>query len=338
MLFILQLEPSLRCFFLLFLIILVIRDILTTYYFFTKRTGYLDAILNFGNNCSHLKETPRFYAPHNVQRLPNFIQEAMTKCEDFYFTSKDYLTNLQKPLNEEKLRIKRSERREAISLTLQSLFNYMNVGNGEVGFWTKNTNKVTSIHCEFLARKTGLKRQRLYRAIADLKKAGYLAAHHTSKRSAKGIYRTVKFHITAPCLRHLGFSDYRIKQVQKFKAEVLRRQAPNSCEYQENHVELASAPVVQANVAKMKEMFKNLVNTKRKNKVLYPDFTGCANTQIKLPTEDDKHYPTQLPSERVKRPVQTLQSREKMRQQVAQVLHLVRNGLSMEAARQQVGL
>jgi len=156
-------------------------------------------ILYFGNNCSHSKETPRFYAPHNFDRLPNFIQEAMAKCEDFYFSSKEYLTNLQTPLNEEELRIKRSERREAISLTLQALFNYMNITNGEVGFWTKNTGKIKNIHCEFLARKTGLKRQRLYRAIADLKRAGYVTAQHTAKRSAKGIYRTVKFHITAPC-------------------------------------------------------------------------------------------------------------------------------------------
>jgi len=97
---------------------------------------------------------------------------------------------------------------------------------------------------------------------------------------------------------------------------------------------MASTAVVKSNVAKMKEMFKNLGKTKREKKELYPDFTGCADKAIKAP----QSYAHPTPMRSSDSPTKSPQAREKMRQQVAQALHLFRNGLSMEEARQQVGL
>lgn len=294
------------------------------------------AIENFGNGCGHNALNPRFVETYFYDRLPLFCQKAIEKCKDYYFQSNQYLPNLQR-LGYQSQREKRSERREAIAVTLQTLFHYMQIHNGEVGFYQRKTRKLNSIHGNFLATKSGLTRKRLYRALADLRDAGYISSAYKYQKSKKGVFRKMHITIKESCLRHLGFSSYEVEKQQKYKRTSLAKQAPGTTEYQapEHPIKLANKKVVIGSLDKMKDLLSKF-KTNRYDKQGYKDFTGISKRDNHLKrrdTQQNEHKPP--PEPRSGLSAMSPQDKQKASQKV---LFFLQKGLTLEQAKAKAGL
>jgi hypothetical protein len=129
-------------------------------------------LIRAGNWCGHDPDLPRFFAIPEVHKArPKILTWAMDAWRRFYTLPTSYFPELR--IYRESSRQQRTESREAVSSIAQVLLHYTELASLRVGV-PHVTNGFRSLTIEFLAEKAGLGVKRAQRAIAVLKRAGYL--------------------------------------------------------------------------------------------------------------------------------------------------------------------
>lgn len=150
-----------------------------------------------GNWCGHDPLNPRFFdIPESHARRPDVLQFAQNNLKRFYFAPGKWLASLN--FTRVKSRKMRSEARERNAAVLQVLLHYLELASMRVGI--PNADGIfLPIDMKFIAKKLGWRTdaddeedrarlaagrnpkdrgiKRVWRAIADLKRAGYVTVH-----------------------------------------------------------------------------------------------------------------------------------------------------------------
>ncbi|MBA2651696.1 MAG: hypothetical protein H0U73_05465 [Tatlockia sp.] len=125
-----------------------------------------------GNWCGHNSDAPRFFEkPEQHKPRPNILTWAMAAWCRFYNLPSSYFSELR--LYRKSERQQRSESREAVASIAQVLLHYTELATLRVGV-PQIAEGFRSLKIEFLAEKAGLGLKRAQRAVALLKRAGYL--------------------------------------------------------------------------------------------------------------------------------------------------------------------
>lgn len=126
-----------------------------------------------GNRCGHNPEAPRpFIKPEMHKARPKILTCASEVWRNFYNAPKAYFVELR--FLRASRRQQRSESREAVMSIAQVLLHYVELASLRVGVPYVSKDGFCSLTIEFLAEKAGLSLKRAKRAIALLKRAGYL--------------------------------------------------------------------------------------------------------------------------------------------------------------------
>jgi len=127
---------------------------------------------NFGNRCGYKRDKCRGYKrKHDHKDPPPLITVASHAILDFFFHPTKYLDKLNFLTG--KYRQQRAERREAIAGVLGVLVNYCHVATLAVGTYHKD-GSLNNLKTGFIATALKYGVKRVYRALKDLAKAGYI--------------------------------------------------------------------------------------------------------------------------------------------------------------------
>lgn len=159
------------------------------------------SIYLYGNRCGHNPNAPQFFTspePHKLR--PNVIQYAIKNLEHFYEKPSKWLSSLKRTRSSK--RQQRSEAREREANIIGVLLHYTDLATLRVGF-PEGSGDFVSFDMLFLARQVGWRTaeddkqdkervkqglrplnkglKRTWRAIANLKRAGYITVHKQFK-------------------------------------------------------------------------------------------------------------------------------------------------------------
>lgn len=175
------------------------------------------------NECSHAPLNPRFYErPQHHKRTYDVLHFACERLKEYYFQPRDnWLPNLE--FARDSNRQTRSERREAIAAVGQVMANYVDMATLKIAFWKKEGSYPISV--ELLAKLANLSRRRCERALADMKRAGYLEFEYRVKTLPDG---TLKPMVAIKKLArlfffHLGITIDKLNQVQEYAKKKLAK-------------------------------------------------------------------------------------------------------------------
>ena len=164
----------------------------------------------------HEKLNPRFYErPQHHKRTYDVLHFACQHLKEYYFEPRDnWLPNLE--FARDSNRQTRSERREAIAAVGQVMANYVDMATLKVAFWKKEGSYPISV--ELLAQLAKLSRRRCERALADMKRAGYLEFDYRVKTLADGSLQPMVAikRLAKLFFYHLGISFEKLQQVQEY--------------------------------------------------------------------------------------------------------------------------
>lgn len=125
-----------------------------------------------GNWCGHNPVSPRFFEkPESHKQRPKVIDWAMDAWRRFYSSPSSCFSELR--LTRYSGRKQRSESREALASISQVLLHYTELASLRVGV-PHITDGFRSLTVKFLADKAGIGLKRALRALALLKRAGYI--------------------------------------------------------------------------------------------------------------------------------------------------------------------
>lgn len=137
-------------------------------YVFDRRVG----LPRTGNWCGHDPVSPRFYdKPQQHKPRPKILVWAGEAWSRFYHAPGAYFDTIRNQRRSS--RRQRSESREALSSIAQVILHYTELASLRVGI-PYTTNGFKSLTIEFLAEKAGIGLKRAERAIALMKRAGYI--------------------------------------------------------------------------------------------------------------------------------------------------------------------
>lgn len=167
---------------------------------------------NYGNRCGHDKLNPLpFERNKSHAERPKFLECCISKAKLFYSHPDKYLKRLNF-ICKIKSRQQRSERREAISLVLQSIFYYLDLKTFQICINTKHLSIVD------IAKRAKISFSRTKRAIADLIKAGYIRTQHRRSKRTNGdfiAYAAIRI-INIRLFTDLGFTSHRTYKAQHY--------------------------------------------------------------------------------------------------------------------------
>ena len=133
-----------------------------------RRTG----LNRTGNWCGHCPDLPRFFKePESHKPRPKILMWAMESLRRFYAKPSSFFPELR--LTRPSKRRQRSEAREALASVAQVLLHYTELASLRVGV-PHATEGFRSLTIAFIAKKAGIGLKRAQRAIAVLKRGGYL--------------------------------------------------------------------------------------------------------------------------------------------------------------------
>ena len=122
------------------------------------------------NKCGHNPGSPKNYLrPQNHQKRPPYLERAISQTSNAYYFPKKLLTRL----NFQDQQQKRSERREACCVVMQTLLHYLELETLTVGYF-KNDGVFFHPDIDDIANIAGIKPMRVKRALWDLSRAGYI--------------------------------------------------------------------------------------------------------------------------------------------------------------------
>ena len=125
-----------------------------------------------GNWCGHSPSVPRFFVQPEVHKSrPKILVWAGEALGRFYNLPGLYLKEVR--IQRKSTRRQRSEAREALSSIAQVMLHYTELASLRVGV-PHETEGFRSLAVDFLAKKAGIGLKRAQRALAVLKRAGYI--------------------------------------------------------------------------------------------------------------------------------------------------------------------
>lgn len=125
-----------------------------------------------GNWCGHFPDSPRFFAkPEHHRSRPKILTWASEAWRRFYSSPNSCFKEIR--FTRKSTRQQRSESREAVASIAEVILHYTELASLRVGVPHK-TEGFTSLGIEFLAKKAGIGLKRAQRAVAVMKRAGYL--------------------------------------------------------------------------------------------------------------------------------------------------------------------
>lgn len=161
------------------------------------------------NNCGHIVNSPRIYQRlARYKKANNTIENAVSALHRWYFNCKEDLPKLR--FNDRDLR---SESRESIASVMSFLINHLDFRDMRAKYFTAGN--WSNIRVDEIAKQTGLSFSRVCRAIAKLKKAGYLECAQKRETREDGTIRaniSIK-KITAIAFWHLGVDKDKLASV-----------------------------------------------------------------------------------------------------------------------------
>ena len=174
-------------------------------------------------NNQHEKLDPQFYErPEHHKRTYDVLHFACERLKDYYFTPRDnWLPNLE--FARDSSRQTRSERREAIAAVGQVMANHVDMATLKVAFWKQEGHYPISV--ALLAQLAKLSRRRCERALADMKRAGYLEFEYRVKKLADGSLQPMVAikKLAKLFFYHLGISFEKLQQVQDYAKKKLAK-------------------------------------------------------------------------------------------------------------------
>lgn len=140
-----------------------------------------------GNNCGHIPDKPRWFAPpENHANRPGILRRIIQGIRDYYAKPGEILPGLNSA--NESDRQQRSERREACVAILGCILHYTDLVTLRVGIPQPN-GSMTGLTMPFLAELSGLGERRAERAIHDLKAAGIITVHSICQQLDDATYK-----------------------------------------------------------------------------------------------------------------------------------------------------
>lgn len=177
-----------------------------------------------GNRCGHNPRRPRLHPAGGTLReggYPHILKRAAEKAVEWY--KKPYkcspLLKDGKPM--------RSERREACQVILETIFSLMDLASLQLGTPTLD-NGFVDVDMKQIMERSGLKKRRCERAIAELIRAGFLSTKRRSGQNEQGEYfglrsiRTVQVALFSWLQLDKRLATERKKASERLAAKALR--------------------------------------------------------------------------------------------------------------------
>ncbi|MCK4608157.1 MAG: hypothetical protein KAT71_01635 [Gammaproteobacteria bacterium] len=188
-----------------------------------------------GNWCNHIPYDPKLYSPpeqHGTR--PDVLLQAQNSLEQFYWHSKEYLTNIF--LTRISGRQQRTEAREAVCAVLGVILHYLDLATMRVGIPNAD-GTFHSLSAKDIAVRLGWRTKeddnnpktkdrgikRAWRAMAILKAAGYLSI---TQRCEK-LFNEEQEYRGLPAIRCVMKTLFRDLKVSLHKLEIRRKQSSN---------------------------------------------------------------------------------------------------------------
>lgn len=144
---------------------------------------------NQGNKCGHNPNKPRLSPLLPIKTgkggLPRILSLAAEKTKAWYDRP-----DLCPKLQTNKDRRTRSERREAILITIETLLKHLDLATLQIGCPTGHG--FVDIDMKSIVKESGLNQRRCERAISQLKRAGFLKATQHRIKRAPGVYAALR--------------------------------------------------------------------------------------------------------------------------------------------------
>ena len=140
-----------------------------------------------GNNCGHIPDKPRWFAPPEKHANRPGILRRIIQCIRDYYTKPGVILPGLNSVNESD-RQQRSERREACVAILGCILHYTDLVTLRVGI-PQPDGSMAGLTMPFLAELSGLGERRAERAIHDLKAAGIITVHSICQQLEDATYK-----------------------------------------------------------------------------------------------------------------------------------------------------
>jgi hypothetical protein len=154
--------------------------------FFIVNRGHVIGYFMHGNNCGHIPDTPRWFAPPPQHNRPKIISKIIGAIRLFYRDPTSTIPSLN--LANGSNRQQRSERREACISVLGCLLHYLDLVTLRVGIPQADAS-FQGISMPFIAEKSGLTLKRTERAVRDLVKSGLITVHPLCEKINDTLYK-----------------------------------------------------------------------------------------------------------------------------------------------------
>ncbi len=182
---------------------------------------YMDMV---GNKCGHDKGNPiSFKKPSSHKGRPHIIEIACENAKKFYEEPDKFLPRLRFANGKDTQQ--RSERREAASSVMQVLLHYTDLSTLEVGTPTKD-GSINGLRLGFIADKIEMGVKRVWRAVKDLKSAGYIKMRSMFFRIKDRAFIISKIFLFPKTFHDLGVSTERLNLSQHYKRKSLSKRKP----------------------------------------------------------------------------------------------------------------
>ena len=129
-----------------------------------------------GNRCNHDPSKPHLYRAQRTKEINTLVK----RVRSFYNRPLSLFKDLRHLGN--RRRQVRSERREAVVSVLAVILAHYDYGQDRFGVLDKQTGQFRRFGCDFIADRSGLSLPRVWRALSDLRKAGYLFATKKTRK------------------------------------------------------------------------------------------------------------------------------------------------------------
>ena len=129
-----------------------------------------------GNRCNHNPAKPSLYRAQRTKEINTLVK----RTRRFYDRPISLFKDLRDTGN--RRRQVRSERRESVVSVLSVILAHYDYGLDRFGVLDQRTGQFRRFGCQFIADKSGLSLPRVWRALTDLRKAGYLFATKNTRK------------------------------------------------------------------------------------------------------------------------------------------------------------
>ncbi|MCG2581937.1 MAG: hypothetical protein KA296_13780 [Marinobacter sp.] len=129
-----------------------------------------------GNRCNHDKSKPRLYRAQRTKEINTLVK----RVRRFYDRPLSLFKDLRH-LDNRKRQV-RSERREAVVSVLAVILAHYDYGQDRFGILDQHTGQFRRFGCDFIADRSGLSLPRVWRALSDLRRSGYLFATKKTRK------------------------------------------------------------------------------------------------------------------------------------------------------------